>query len=577
VVVNLSRSDVRGGREELRAGLLRSALLHLEEAEGPAAVDGLVTAAGLLPSELSHDSTWVSLSLARRVLVAVLAQVGPEGVQSRGRFALHPGVLGLYVGLLRQVQTPEAAYRHLGEAASETWRVGKYFLEEESERQVVIRYAPQSGLEVDQSDECFCLLRQAELKAIPRIFGMPEASLEQRNCLARGDNDCRYVLRWRDRAPVSLSVIGAAIGVFLSLSVGATLHPVTAGFTALGGALLGTAGGELWRRNRRDRSNRVFEQNRITALEHGLSQHGHSVRLGDLTNSILGGKYRILRTVGSGGIGTVYAAEHLGLGVQVAVKVLRGAAAVDGAEVARLRREARVQMALEHPNVIRTFDLDQLPDGTLYVVMELLSGMSLHELMKRNRPLPASRALPIFIRACRALSAAHRLGIVHRDLKPANIFLCEGGAVKVLDFGMSKLAAEETLTQEGYTLGTPEYMSPEQCSGGEIDERSDIYAFGVLMYEALSGELPFRGKTRQALLEHHQRSTPRPILIQKPHLGVPAELERVVMACLKKRPADRPQTAQQLERMLAAVPPQAGGDPYPPADDLSPPSRGTPT
>jgi eukaryotic-like serine/threonine-protein kinase len=264
----------------------------------------------------------------------------------------------------------------------------------------------------------------------------------------------------------------------------------------------------------------------------------------------------------------VYAAEHLGLGIQVAVKVLRGAAAVDAAEVARLRREARVQMAIEHPNVVRTFDLDQLPDGTIYVVMELLSGMSLHELMKRSHPLPVAKALPIFIRACRALSAAHRLGIVHRDLKPGNIFLCEGGAIKVLDFGMSKLAAEETLTQEGYTLGTPEYMSPEQCSGAEVDARSDIYAFGVLMYEALSGELPFRGKTRQALLEHHQRSAPKPLLISKPDLAVPPELDRLVMACLKKRPADRPATAQQLERMLAAVPPQPGAEVHALADEL---------
>jgi eukaryotic-like serine/threonine-protein kinase len=574
--VNLSRTDLRGGREELRAGLLRSALLHLEEAEGPAAVDGLVTAAGLLPSELSHDSTWISLALARRVLVAVLARVGKEAVLSRGRFALHPGVLGLYVGLLRHVQSPEAAYRHLSEAATETWRVGKYSLEEERERQVILRYVPHAGSEVDQSDECFCLLRQAELKAIPRIFGLPEARVEQTSCLARGDSDCRYALSWKDPAPRSLSVLSAGIGVFLSLPMGAAMSGIAGAFMALGGALLGTAAGELWRRYRRDRSTRTFEQNRIVALEHGLSQHGYSMRLGDLTNSVLGGKYRILRTVGSGGIGTVYAAEHLGLGIQVAVKVLRGAAAVDGAEVARLRREARVQMALEHPNVIRTFDLDQLPDGTLYVVMELLSGMSLHELMKRNRPLPASRALPIFIRTCRALSAAHRLGIVHRDLKPANIFLCEGGAVKVLDFGMSKLAAEETLTQEGYTLGTPEYMSPEQCSGGDVDARSDIYAFGVLMYEALSGELPFRGKTRQALLEHHQRSTPRPILVQKPHLSVPPELDRVVMACLKKRPSDRPHSTQQLERLLAAVPPQPGAEPYPAAEETQTPSRSTP-
>ncbi|HSC88071.1 MAG TPA: serine/threonine-protein kinase, partial [Polyangiaceae bacterium] len=303
---------------------------------------------------------------------------------------------------------------------------------------------------------------------------------------------------------------------------------------------------------------------RIAALEHGLEQRGQfGSQLGDLTHSVLGGKYRMLRPVGSGGIGTVYAAEHLGLGVQVAVKVLRGAAAVDAAEVARLRREARVQMSLEHPNVVRTFDLDQMPDGTLFVVMELLRGVSLQDQLKRRRPLPPGFAIPVFLQACSALSAAHRLGIVHRDLKPGNIFLCEGGLVKVLDFGMSKLAEEETLTQDGYTLGTPEYMSPEQCVGGPIDARSDVYAFGVLMYEALTGDLPFHGKSRQALLEHHQRSTPRPMRQVRPDLSIPDELDRIVMACLKKRPSERPQTAQQLERLLAAVPPLGVLNEYP--------------
>jgi serine/threonine-protein kinase len=213
---------------------------------------------------------------------------------------------------------------------------------------------------------------------------------------------------------------------------------------------------------------------------------------------------------------------------------------------------------------VRTFDLDQMPDGTLFVVMELLRGASLQDQLKRRRPLPPGFAIPVFLQACSALSAAHRLGIVHRDLKPGNIFLCEGGIVKVLDFGMSKLAEEETLTQEGYTLGTPEYMSPEQCVGGPVDARSDVYAFGVLMYEALTGDLPFHGKSRQTLLEHHQRSTPRPMRVARPDLGIPEELERIVMACLKKRPADRPQTAQQLERLLAAVPPAGVRQEYPP-------------
>src|SRR5690606_34696713 len=139
--------------------------------------------------------------------------------------------------------------------------------------------------------------------------------------------------------------------------------------------------------------------------------------------------YRIMRKIGSGGIGAVYAAQHVGLGSSVAIKVLRGAAAVDAAEIARLRREARVQVSIEHPNVVRTLDLDQMPEGSIYVVMELLHGMSLAEMLKKSGPVPPGFAVPVFIQVCRALTAAHRLGIIHRDLKPGNVFVCEDNTV----------------------------------------------------------------------------------------------------------------------------------------------------
>jgi serine/threonine-protein kinase len=158
------------------------------------------------------------------------------------------------------------------------------------------------------------------------------------------------------------------------------------------------------------------------------------------------------------------------------------------------------------------------------------------------------------LQTCRALAAAHRQGIVHRDLKPGNVFLCDGGTVKVLDFGMSKLGQGDALTQDGYTLGTPEYMSPEQCSGGEVDRRSDIYAFGVLTYEALTGSLPFKATSRRALLDQHQRVMPKPMRRARPDLDIPEELDQVVLSCLAKRPDDRPDGAEQLERALAMIP-----------------------
>jgi serine/threonine-protein kinase len=238
----------------------------------------------------------------------------------------------------------------------------------------------------------------------------------------------------------------------------------------------------------------------------------------------------------------------------VAVKVLRGAAAMDASEIARLRREARVQVSIEHPNVVRVLDLDQLPDGSIYVVMELLEGRSLAARLKSGGPLAASEAVPIFRKVCDALSAAHHLGIVHRDLKPGNVFLCLDGSVKVLDFGMSKFTEAESLTQDGYTLGTPEYMSPEQCIGAPVDARTDLYAFGVLMYEAVSGSLPIPGKNRRELLELHQSAIPQALHERFPELNVPLELDDAIMQCLRKRAAERPASARELDRLLQRVP-----------------------
>ena len=152
---------------------------------------------------------------------------------------------------------------------------------------------------------------------------------------------------------------------------------------------------------------------------------------------------------------------------------------------------------------------------------------------------------------------------MHRDLKPGNIFLGDDGVVKVLDFGMSKLAAAEQLTQEGYTLGTPEYMAPEQCIGAPVEPRTDLYAFGVLMYEALTGELPIVAQNRRDLLDLHQRQVPQPMRERQPELPIPEALDAAVMRTLQKRVEDRPRDAQELERMLASIPRDALVSSYP--------------
>jgi eukaryotic-like serine/threonine-protein kinase len=156
-------------------------------------------------------------------------------------------------------------------------------------------------------------------------------------------------------------------------------------------------------------------------------------------------------------------------------------------------------------------------------------------------------------------------------LKPGNIFLCEDGTSKVLDFGMSKLAAAESLTQAGYTLGTPEYMAPEQCIGATVEARTDVYALGVLMYEALTGELPIIAQTRRELLDLHQRQVPHAMRVRRPDLPIPEALDRAVMMCLKKRVGDRPRSAEELGGMLEAIPCDGLPTSYPPGVGRRPP------
>ena len=205
-----------------------------------------------------------------------------------------------------------------------------------------------------------------------------------------------------------------------------------------------------------------------------------------------------------------------------------------------------------------------MPDGSIYVVMERLVGRSLADKLARDGLLAPGFAVPVFIGVCRALAAAHRRGVVHRDLKPGNIFLLEDGSSKVLDFGMSKLATAESLTQTGYTLGTPEYMAPEQCIGATVEPRTDIYALGVLMYEAITGELPIIAQNRRELLDLHQRQIPTAMRVRRPDLPIPEALDLAVMKCLKKRMNERPRSATELEQLLAAVPLDGVPTSYPP-------------
>ncbi len=254
---------------------------------------------------------------------------------------------------------------------------------------------------------------------------------------------------------------------------------------------------------------------------------------------IIDERYRVERVLGSGGMGTVYEVTHTLLQRRMALKVLRPELAGVDDLSARFLREARAAAAIEHPNVVRISDFGTLGSGQAYFVMELLAGMPLRSLVATGR-IPADRVAIIARQVADGLSAAHRAGIVHRDLKPDNVQVDPkaGDFVKVLDFGLARVAGASRLTKQGVVFGTPQYMSPEQAAGENVDHRSDIYGLGVMMYEMLTGSVPFESETYMGVLSMHLRTPPVP-----PHRVVDAKLlgglEPIVLRALAKHPDER--------------------------------------
>jgi serine/threonine protein kinase len=236
---------------------------------------------------------------------------------------------------------------------------------------------------------------------------------------------------------------------------------------------------------------------------------------------ILNGQFQILQKIGSGGMGSVYKALQPAMNRMVAVKILHPKLTSRKDLASRFRREARAMSHLTHPNTVKVFLYGELEDGSLYIVMEFLEGKNLNQTVRSEGPMPVERAIPILVQVCNALEEAHRAGIIHRDLKPENIFLCQQGGIKdyakVLDFGLAKVTEREMrpgsviLTQEGMVFGTPEFMSPEQAQGKTLTPASDLYSLAVILYEALTGKLPFVAKNAMEYIQLHVTAKPTPI------------------------------------------------------------------
>ena len=274
------------------------------------------------------------------------------------------------------------------------------------------------------------------------------------------------------------------------------------------------------------------------------------------TTHVLADRYELGPVLGEGGMARVHRGLDRQLRRPVAVKVLAPPLDRDRTFVERFRREARAAAGLSHPNVVAVFDSGS-DDGTHFIVTELVEGETLAERLRRSGSLPPAEVVTVAVDICRALAAAHGRGLIHRDIKPGNVMLLPDGRVKVVDFGIARAAGSDTLTNTGVVLGSTAYLSPEQAGGRPVDERADLYALGCVLYEMVTGRVPFQADTPIATAYRHvNEAPPRPSSIAP----VQPELEEIVLRCLEKDPGDRFISANELEAALLAVPLTKSGD-----------------
>ncbi|MBK7746888.1 MAG: Non-specific serine/threonine protein kinase [Cyanobacteriota bacterium erpe_2018_sw_39hr_WHONDRS-SW48-000098_B_bin.30] len=288
----------------------------------------------------------------------------------------------------------------------------------------------------------------------------------------------------------------------------------------------------------------------------GLSEEQlREQRASGANRTIIAERYQVEKVLGKGGMGMVYKGRHIYMNRAVAIKILHPEQSRDPAVVSRFRKEARSLCQFSHPNLVGVFDFGVMSTGEPFMVMDYCDGQSLDKILHKTGKLSVKRGLFIFEQVCRALEAVHNQGIIHRDVKPSNILVGADDAIKLVDFGLAKsLGGLEhliKLTCTGEVVGSPSYMSPEQCTGQELDHKSDIYSLGISMFEAFTGEMPFQADSFYELLNKHIRGTPSRDPFIKNNL--PRDLEEVIFRCLDKNPEGRFQSARELLQALESV------------------------
>ena len=287
-----------------------------------------------------------------------------------------------------------------------------------------------------------------------------------------------------------------------------------------------------------------------------------------LIGTIIAGRFRIDEMIGQGGMGKVYRARHLALDRVVCLKMLKPALLEDPTLVGRFEREAKAASRLNHPNGISVLDFGRNDlDGSLYIVMEYVQGKDLRLVLRDEWPLPEQRLCNIMAQVLAALAEAHAHNVIHRDLKPENIMIeqrrDQADFVKVLDFGIAKILDSDVpgLTRNDVVCGTPQYMAPEQATGSALDQRCDLYAVGVILYQLATGHLPFDGQNSMEVLTRHVNEAPVPPRKRQPDAPISEAMEALILRALEKDPAQRPQTAEEFRELLQQLPRQAAPPP----------------
>lgn len=285
-----------------------------------------------------------------------------------------------------------------------------------------------------------------------------------------------------------------------------------------------------------------------------------------LIERVIAGRYRLLEKIGQGGMGAVYKGQHIKMNRLTAIKILTSELANNEEFIARFQREAEMASQIDHPNAVAIYDFGEAEDGLIYLAMEFVNGKPLSAILRKEGTFALDRVVRIAKQAADALGAAHNLGIIHRDFKPDNIMICDKPGrpdwVEVVDFGIAKRAVASTqqlgLTQAGFVLGTPLYMSPEQVAGEELDPRSDLYSLALVVYEMLTCALPFDGGSTQSQMVKRLLEPPKPLHLIRPQLALPPAVESVILHALARKPEDRHAStklfAEALERAARSEP-----------------------